>query len=185
MGGDITVRSVYGEGSVFTALIPQEIVDGRPFRQETEAGRESGGKRNIVFTAPGARVLAVDDSRVNLTVIRNLLLPYKMRIDICLSGEKAVDLVKDNQYDLVFMDHMMPGMDGVEAMKEIREEESGRATPIIVLTANAISGMREMFLENGFSDYLSKPIDVAKLDQIVAAWIKEDLKVREGVEDEG
>jgi CheY-like chemotaxis protein len=180
MGGDITVRSVYGEGSVFTARIPQEIVDSQPFRQETEAVRENGGKRNIAFTAPGAKVLAVDDSRVNLTVIRNLLLPYKMRIDICLSGEKAIDLARQNAYDIVFMDHMMPGMDGVEAVKAIREEESGRATPIIALTANAISGMREMFLENGFSDYLSKPIDMAKLDKLVADWIKEDLKEREG-----
>jgi CheY-like chemotaxis protein len=171
---------VYGEGSVFTARIPQEIVDGRPFRQETEADREGGGKRNIAFTAPGARVLAVDDSRVNLTVIRNLLLPYKMRIDICLSGEKAVDLVKQNPYDLVFMDHMMPGMDGVEAVKEIRKRESETTVPIIALTANAISGMKEMFLENGFSDYLSKPIDMVKLDNLVTAWIKEDLKVREG-----
>jgi CheY-like chemotaxis protein len=179
MGGDITVRSVYGEGSVFTARIPQEIVDSRPFRQETEADREGGGKRNIGFTAPGARVLAVDDSKVNLTVIRNLLLPYKMRIDICLSGEKAVDLIKQNPYDLVFMDHMMPGMDGMEAVNKIREDKSGTIVPIIALTANAISGMREMFIENGFSDYLSKPIDMAKLDQIVAVWLKEDLKVRE------
>jgi CheY-like chemotaxis protein len=176
MGGDITVRSEYGKGSVFTALIPQEIVDRQPFRQETEAVRESPGKRNIGFTAPEARVLAVDDSKVNLTVIRNLLLPYKMRIDICLSGEQAVALVKQNQYDLVFMDHMMPGMDGVEAVKEIRKWESGTTVPIIALTANAISGMREMFLESGFSDYLSKPIDMAKLDKLVAAWIKEDLK---------
>ncbi|MDR1248871.1 MAG: response regulator [Treponema sp.] len=120
MGGDITVQSVYGKGSVFTARIPQEIVDGQPFRQETEAARSGNGKRNIGFTAPEARVLAVDDSRVNLTVIRNLLLPYKMQIDICLSGEQAVALMKQKSYDLVFMDHMMPGMDGVAAVKEIR-----------------------------------------------------------------
>ncbi|MDR1174038.1 MAG: transporter substrate-binding domain-containing protein, partial [Treponema sp.] len=176
MGGNITVRSVYGKGSVFTALIPQEIVDGRPFSQETEAAREGGGKRNIGFTAPEARVLAVDDSRVNLTVIRNLLLPYKMQIDICLSGEQAVALMKQKSYDLVFMDHMMPGMDGVAAVKEIRKWENGATVPIIALTANAISGMREMFLENGFSDYLSKPIDMVKLDKLVTAWIKEDLK---------
>jgi CheY-like chemotaxis protein len=176
MGGDITVRSEYGKGSVFTAIIPQEIVDGQPFRQETEAARYDGGKRDIGFTTPKARILAVDDSSVNLTVIRNLLLPYKMQIDICLSGEQAVALVKQKSYDLVFMDHMMPGMDGVAAVKEIRKWENGTGVPIIALTANAISGMREMFLENGFSDYLSKPIDMAKLDKLVAAWIKEDLK---------
>jgi CheY-like chemotaxis protein len=183
MGGDVTVRSEYGKGSVFTALIPQEIVDRQPFKQETGTVRGSSGKRNIRFTAPEARVLVVDDSKVNLTVIRGLLLPYKMRIDICLSGEKAIALVKENQYGLVFMDHMMPGMDGVEAVKEIRKWEHGATVPIIALTDNAMSGMREMFLENGFSDYLSKPIDMAKLDSLVAAWIQEDMKVTGGAEE--
>jgi signal transduction histidine kinase/ActR/RegA family two-component response regulator len=181
MGGEITVRSVYGEGSVFTALIPQEIVDGRPFRQRmegTEAAPRGGRNRNLEFTAPEARVLAVDDSKVNLTVLKNLLQPYKMQIDFCLSGEKALALVKQHPYDLIFMDHMMPGMDGIETAAEIRKWEDEAAVPIIALTANAISGMREMFLENGFSDYLSKPIDMAKLDKLVAAWIKEDLKVK-------
>jgi CheY-like chemotaxis protein len=100
-----------------------------------------------------------------------------MKIDICLSGEQAVGLAKENRYDIIFMDHMMPGMDGVEAAAAIRKLE-GAAVPIIALTANAISGMREMFLENGFSDYLSKPIDMAKLDKLIAAWIEEDLKVK-------
>jgi CheY-like chemotaxis protein len=179
MDGEITVRSVYGEGSVFTALIPQGIVDGQPFRywdEETEAGLQGIKKRIIEFTAPRARVLAVDDSAVNLTVLKGLLQPYRMRIDFCRSGEKAVDLVRQHSYDLVFMDHMMPGMDGVEAVAAIRKGEGGSAVPIIALTANAIFGMREMFLENGFNDYLSKPIDMAELDKLVAIWIHEDLK---------
>jgi signal transduction histidine kinase/CheY-like chemotaxis protein len=181
MGGEITVRSVYGEGSVFTAVIPQEVADIQPFKQQAEdpeTVRNGKGKRNIEFIAPEAKVLAVDDSKVNLTVIRSLLLPYKMRVDVCLSGEKSVALVKQNSYDLVFMDHMMPGMDGIEATAAIRKWEGGKAVPIIALTANAIFGMREMFLENDFSDYLSKPIDTVKLDKIVAAWIREDLKIR-------
>jgi CheY-like chemotaxis protein len=181
MGGEITVRSVYGEGSVFTALIPQGIVDGQPFRQqdeETEAVLQGTKKRIIEFTAPKARVLAVDDSAVNLTVLKGLLRPYGMQIDFCLSGEKSVDLVRRRSYDLIFMDHMMPGMDGVEAVAAIRREEGGGAVPIIALTANAISGMREMFLENGFNDYLSKPIDMAKLDKLVAIWINDELKVK-------
>ncbi|MDR1579476.1 MAG: transporter substrate-binding domain-containing protein [Synergistaceae bacterium] len=181
MGGEITVRSIYGEGSVFTAVIPQIIADERSFElqaKEVEAARHDAGKRNIGFIAPDARVLAVDDSKVNLTVIKKLLEPYKMKIDTCISGEEAIVLVKSNSYDFVFMDHMMPGMDGVEATAAIRKLECGKTVPIIALTASAISGMREMFLENGFSDYLSKPIDLAKLDKLVAAWIKEDLKVQ-------
>jgi signal transduction histidine kinase/CheY-like chemotaxis protein len=181
MGGEITVRSVYGEGSVFTALIPQGIADGQPFRhrdEESEAVLRGAEKRIIGFTAPGAKVLAVDDSAVNLTVLKGLLQPYRMQLDFCLSGEKAVDLVRRHSYDLVFMDHMMPGMDGIEAAAAIRNKEGGSAIPIIALTANAISGMREMFLENGFNDYLSKPIDMVKLDKLVAIWIREDLKVK-------
>ncbi|MDR1648715.1 MAG: transporter substrate-binding domain-containing protein [Synergistaceae bacterium] len=180
MGGEITARSVYGKGSAFTVVISQGVVDARPFSQQTEGSetvRCGGGKRHIKFTAPKANILAVDDSKVNLNVLKNLLLPYNVNFDLCLSGEKAVALVKQNSYDLIFMDHMMPGMDGLEATAAIREWEGGKTVPIVALTANAISGMREMFLENGFSDYLSKPIDIAKLDEIVAAWITEDLKV--------
>ncbi|MDR1471805.1 MAG: response regulator [Synergistaceae bacterium] len=179
MGGDITVRSVYGKGSVFTALIPQKIVDGRPFRAETEARRPFDGKRKVRFVAPGARILAVDDSKVNLSVLRTLLQPYRIRVDTCLSGEDAVAIVKESPYDLVFMDHMMPGMDGIETARAIREEENGRTVPIIALTANAIAGMRETFLRNDFCDYLSKPIDIEKLDSILSIWIREDLKTEE------
>jgi CheY-like chemotaxis protein len=181
MGGEITVHSVYGQGSVFTVLIPQIIVDERPFEQQTEkkeSTRREGKKRNIEFTAPKAKILAVDDFPVNLTVIKSLLLPYKMDFDSCLSGEEAIASVEQNAYDLIFMDHMMPGMDGIEATAAIRRLEGGKTVPIVALTANAISGMREMFLESGFSDYLSKPIDITKLDKLLAMWISEDLKVK-------
>jgi CheY-like chemotaxis protein/nitrogen-specific signal transduction histidine kinase len=181
MDGEITARSVYGEGSVFTAVIPQDIADRRPFGQqvkEAKPAQRASEKRNIEFIAPEARILAVDDSKVNLVVIQSLLLPYKMKVDLCPSGEKAVALVKENSYDLIFMDHMMPGMDGVETTAAIREWEGGKNVPIVALTANAISGMREMFLENGFSDYLSKPIDIAELDKLVAIWLDEGLKAK-------
>ncbi|MDR3355286.1 MAG: response regulator, partial [Synergistaceae bacterium] len=181
MGGEITLRSAYGKGSVFTAVIPQGVADKRPIGQLAngiETARPNSEKRNIEFIAPGAKILAVDDSKVNLTVIESLLQPYKMNIDKCSSGEEAIALVKKNQYDLIFMDHMMHGMDGVEAAAEIRKLEGEDTVPIVALTANAVSGMREMFLENGFSDYLSKPIDLTKLDKLVAERIKEDLKVK-------
>jgi signal transduction histidine kinase/CheY-like chemotaxis protein len=181
MGGEIRVRSVYGQGSVFTALIPQDIVDRQPFRpqaEKTETAPPRAGKRRSEFTAPEAKVLAVDDAVVNLAVIKNLLLPYKLGLDTCLSGERAIAMVKQKHYDLIFMDHMMPGMDGVETTAALRDLEDGNAIPVIALTANAVSGMREMFLKSGFNDYLSKPIDITKLDALMAAWIPEALKVK-------
>jgi signal transduction histidine kinase/ActR/RegA family two-component response regulator len=179
MGGEIAVRSVYGEGSVFTVLIPQRIEDDSPvglYAKERETvRRHDGGKRSVKFTAPTARVLAVDDSKTNLAVLKGLLSPFRVTVDSCLSGEEAVESVKRNPYDLIFMDHMMPGMDGVEAVKAIRAWESelgdGVSVSVIALTANAVSGMREMFLENGFNDFLSKPIETAKLDDILEEWI--------------
>jgi signal transduction histidine kinase/CheY-like chemotaxis protein len=173
MGGEITVRSVYGEGSVFTAIIPQKIADAKPLTQYSEIVACGAENQEAGFSAPGVRILSVDDSKTNLTVLRGLLAPFDAVIDDCMSGEEAVKVVKQNHYDLIFMDHMMPGMDGVEAVKLIREWEGGGgdAVPIIALTANAISGMREMFLENGFNDFLSKPIEIPVLNRIMEKWI--------------
>jgi signal transduction histidine kinase/CheY-like chemotaxis protein len=143
----------------------------------------------IRFTFPGARILLADDIPTNLKVVDGLLAPYKAKVDTCLSGSQAIELVKraaleKRGYDIVFMDHMMPDIDGIEATKIIRslEGEHFRNMPIIALTANAVEGMREMFLENGFNDFISKPIDVANLDEILNRWIKEDK--REKVKEE-
>ncbi|MDR1286187.1 MAG: response regulator, partial [Treponema sp.] len=148
----------------------------------------------IRFIAPDARILIVDDINTNLNVAEGLMTPYKMKIDCCLSGEEAVRLVENTRYDVIFMDHMMPGMDGVETVAAIRKWEQeqqekrfipleyagfrfgktpavSKGIPIIALTANAISGMREMFIEKGFNDYLAKPIEIARLDGILAKWI--------------
>ncbi|MDR0585167.1 MAG: response regulator, partial [Treponema sp.] len=294
MGGDITAQSEYGRGSVFTALIPQEIRDPRPFAQVQEPETKSvlvfetrrihaesaaytldnlgvdcslaqsredflellttrtyryvftslalfedarrmltenriaatlallceygeaprpgihtlfmpiqpvavanilnGNPEDkgyyaienpgIRFTAPGVRILIVDDIATNLDVAAGLLAPYKMEIDRASGGAEAIEMVKKHAYDMVLMDHMMPGMDGIEATAAIRaweREQQNPATPvlsfgedetqrdlrkqipIIALTANAVSGMREMFLEKGFNDYISKPIEIAKL----------------------
>jgi signal transduction histidine kinase/CheY-like chemotaxis protein len=125
------------------------------------------------FIAPEARLLIVDDIATNLKVAEGLLSPYETRIDCCKSGAEALELVKQYEYDIIFMDHMMPEMDGVEATVALRamDGEYFRTVPVVALTANAVSGMREMFLENGFSDYLAKPIEVSKLDAIMARWI--------------
>ena len=174
MGGDITVTSEYGRGSAFTAVIPQTVTDYSPFTLREEQ------KRNGVFavrwTAPDATILLVDDLDTNLTVARGLLAPYQIHIHTALSGKEALALVKAHRYDVVLMDHMMPEMDGIETTARIRDWEKDtpeRAAPaaVIALTANAISGMKEMFIEKGFNDYLSKPIEIAKLDEILSHWI--------------
>jgi len=168
----------------------------------------------IRFTSPKARILVVDDISTNLKVAEGLLAPYHAEVDTCLSGLKAIELVKRNEYDLIFMDHMMPEMDGIETTTAIRawEKEQNHTSaaeteqntssaenkqnssgftegetqsndrnslariPVIALTANAVVGMREMFLKNEFDDFLSKPIDVSKLDEILDRWIPEEKK---------
>ena len=126
----------------------------------------------VHFTAPAARILIVDDISTNLRVAKELMNPYNMNVHTCMSGEKAVEMVKNDHYDLVFMDHMMPGMDGIEATAKIRAlSEDKRDLPIIALTANAVSGQREMFLENGIDDFLAKPIDVQKLNDMLEKWL--------------
>jgi len=134
----------------------------------------------IKFIAPKARVLVVDDIGTNLKICEGLMLPYKMHVDSCLSGAEAIELVKKNEYDIVFMDHMMPEMDGVEATRHIRElgSEDARYSDltIIALTANAVSGVEKMFLSNGFSDFMSKPIDTKKLDAMLEKWIPKEKR---------
>ena len=185
MDGDISVKSKYGQGSTFTLMIPQFIESDEPISAAKETGRiinqsAGAGLSVIHFTLPGVRLLIVDDFSTNLKVVEGLVSPYKVNVDTCLSGEEAVELVRQNDYDLVFMDHMMPGMDGIEATAAIRRWESengnGKHIPVIALTANAVAGMREMFLENGFNDFLSKPIEVFKLNEIFERWIPEEKK---------
>jgi len=134
------------------------------------------------FTAPNAKVLIVDDIKTNLIVTEGLLLPYQMQVDLCKSGAEAIEAVQARQYDLVFMDHWMPEMDGVEATKRIRllgdEGSYYKNVPIIALTANAISGTWDMFMENGLNGFLAKPIDTGSLGSILEKWIpKEKIKV--------
>ncbi|WP_010257697.1 hybrid sensor histidine kinase/response regulator [Treponema primitia] len=135
----------------------------------------------VRFIAPEARVLIVDDIETNLKVAEGLLALYQTGIHTCTGGEQAIALVKEHSYDIVFMDHMMPGMDGIEATEVIRALSSLRGDyfrklPIIALTANAVAGMKEMFLSKGFTDYLAKPIEMSKLEEIMAKWIPREKK---------
>jgi CheY-like chemotaxis protein len=145
---------------------------------EAVACKHERGSADIRFIAPSACILIVDDIATNLKVAEGLLAPYKMDITTCLSGAHAIQLIQKHQYDIIFMDHMMPEMDGVAATKAIRAipGEYFRNVPIIALTANAVSGMREMFLEKGFSDYLSKPIEMRKLNEIMAKWVPSEKR---------
>ena len=170
MGGGISVRSEYGKGSVFTVKLPQKT--GNP-------DRLASNKAAAVFAAPQACVLIVDDIATNLKVAEGLLMPYKLSIDTCKSGAEAVEAAKNKIYDLIFMDHMMPDMDGIEATKIIRQMEGGRgAAPVVALTANAVSGMREMFLKNGFNDFLSKPIDILRLNAVLEKWLPKEKQIK-------
>ncbi|WP_052299714.1 ATP-binding protein [Treponema primitia] len=158
----------------------------------------------VRFTAPDARLLIVDDIVTNLNVAKGLLSVYQIDITTVTSGREAVDLIKNNRYDMILMDHMMPEMDGIEATAAIRAweaeqkesvefdpqdqtpKEQAKPVPIIVLTANAVTGMREMFLSKGFNDYLSKPIEISKLDGMMAKWIplEKQIKPKPGTDSE-
>ncbi|GHV71873.1 hypothetical protein AGMMS49928_25870 [Spirochaetia bacterium] len=185
MGGTITVESEYGKGSSFTVQIPQKIVDETPIGETTARNleffrfmenRRSRG-RLIRSYMPYGRVLVVDDVDTNLDVVRGLMLPYGLSIDCAPSGPEAIEKIRAGNpvYDLVFMDHMMPGMDGVEAVRIIRNEidsDYARNVPIIALTANALAGNEEMFLSKGFNAYISKPIDIMQLDVALNTWVR-------------
>ena len=137
---------------------------------------ENGNNNNQQFIAPSARVLIVDDIITNLKVAEGLMQPYQIRIDMCESGMEAIELVKSNDYDIVFMDHMMPVMDGIQATLAIRGDPARSSLPIVALTANAVSGAKEMFLSNGFDDFLAKPVEIKKLNEVLEKWIPEGKK---------
>jgi signal transduction histidine kinase/CheY-like chemotaxis protein len=145
---------------------------------------DARSKTDIRFIAPAARILIVDDITTNLKVAEGLLALYQPEIHTCTGGVQAIELVKEHEYDIVFMDHMMPDMDGIEAVAAIRALKGRRfqELPIIALTANAISGMKEMFLEKGFNDYLAKPIEMSKLAEIMSKWIPREKRLKAGGE---
>jgi signal transduction histidine kinase/CheY-like chemotaxis protein len=157
-------------------------------KEDTKGYSDIPGASGVIrYAFPSARILIVDDIPTNLKVTGGLLAPYRTRVDVCLSGFDAIELVKQKKYDLIFMDHMMPEMDGIETTTLIREWEMGRGDavsdriPIVALTANALSGVREMFIEKNFDDFLAKPIDVSALDEILNKWISKD-KREQGVD---
>ncbi len=179
MGSRLEVESEYGKGSVFSFELEQKVVSWDPIGDFEEAFRQSLSERKNYrekFTAPDARVLVVDDTAVNLTVFVNLLKRTGLQIDTAQSGDEGIVLFAKKHYDVIFLDHMMPDKDGIETLKEMKTitDTSNILTPVICLTANAISGMREMYKNAGFDDYLTKPIDVEKLEVMLLQYLPKD-----------
>ncbi len=176
MDGTITVESEYGKGSVFTVILVQRIDDPSPISNAV-ANAAASEEKNRTLRAPEAHVLVVDDNKVNLDVTARLLTTYGIKADLADSGAKAIEMIDSAYYDLVFMDHMMPDMDGVDTTKIIRSKGDAYSSglPIVALTANAVSGAREMFLESGFNDFISKPIQLPTLEKILEAWLPKQM----------
>ena len=169
MGGHIELESRHGEGSVFTVVIPKVIGDESALHREDVVG---------VSFAPSLRVLIVDDNEVNLSVAAGLMKTlHNIHADLALSGPAAVEKAKQKDYHLIFMDHMMPGMDGVEAAGHIRALERYAAVPIIALTANAMTGIKEKLIASGLNDFLSKPIRKESLASILYKWAPADKRL--------
>lgn len=185
MGGTIEVKSTYGKGTTVTIMIPQKIVDHRPVSEMPELP-QTEQKITDSFTAPGVKVLIVDDNVINRKVARGFLKNYAFDLTEAASGPEAIELVREARYDLIFMDHMMPGMDGIEAAEIIRRDcgENGTAPVMIALTANAMEGMREHFLRCGFQDFIAKPLDRKELNQLLLHWVPEKYRNTEDVPEE-
>lgn len=177
MGGGINVESVYGEGTTVTITLPQKIVDRRSIAEVPDLS-QTELERVETFTAPDVKVLIVDDNVVNRKVARNFLKSYAFDLDEAESGPDAIELVRKTRYDIIFMDHMMPMMDGIEAAEIIRRDcgENGTAPAIIALTANAMEGMRQRFLDKGFQDFIAKPLDRRALGQLLLRWVPEERR---------
>lgn len=179
MNSKLEVKSTYGKGSDFSFTIIQKVVDWTAVGDLNEAFAESVEQMSNYkekLHAPKARLLFVDDTAMNLDVIKGLLKNTGMTIDTVLSGKEALEAVKNYKYDILFIDHRMPEMDGIEtlhAMKKMRKNKS-KGQPCIALTANAISGVKKMYLNEGFDDYLSKPVNPAKLEEMIRRYLPEE-----------
>jgi signal transduction histidine kinase/CheY-like chemotaxis protein len=170
--------------SIYFLTLPVHVLSLANILNHREGPRHTAEKEAVAFTAPSVRILVVDDILTNLKVARGLMIPYGMAIDTCQSGPQAIELLRENKYDLIVMDHMMPEMDGIEAVRLIRlmedRENYFKRVPVIALTANALSGMKEMFLDRGFNDYIPKPIETSKLNGVLEQWIPREKQIKTG-----
>lgn len=192
MGGNIRLESEYGSGSTFCIELPQAVVSTEPignFLAQFDRDPVADNIRQERFRAPDARLLIVDDTPINITVVKGLLRDTEVDIAEAGGGEEAVELAKTNRYDLILMDQRMPNMDGTQALKQIRLQSKGpnRETPVVCLTADAVIGAKERYLALGFTDYLTKPINGKDLEKMLIRYLPENkvqfIKASEPVEE--
>lgn len=178
MQGNIRVDSEYGKGSTFTVFIPQKVVGKMEIGDFTSEANKVGTDKieETLFTAPDAKVLVVDDNVMNLTLMKALLKRTQIKVETARSGKECLLFTKQKKYDIIMMDHMMPEMDGVETLYKLRADEGNvnRDTCVIALTANAVAGCREMYMGYGFHDYFSKPIQAAKLEELLVKYLPKE-----------
>ena len=183
MNGTVYVDSVYGEGSTFTLRIPQGIVKEEAigdFREKTEQSVQESEDYAETFRAPDARILVVDDTEMNLVVMEGLLKQTELGIDTATGGRQALQMTQDTLYDLILMDQRMPEMDGTQTLQRIRAQEGGsnKDTPVICLTADAVQGARDRYLAEGFTDYLTKPVEILSLEAALMKYLPQEKVVR-------
>lgn len=190
MGGEVLVESTYGKGSCFTARIPQKIVDATPmgdFSRRYQQYLSSSDDDALSFSAPEAKILVVDDVEMNLKVVKGLLKETKIQIDTVASGRQCLERVKTTRYDVIFLDHMMPEMDGIETLQNMKllTDNLNEEVPVIMLTANAIVGAKEEYMQAGFTDYLTKPIQETELLEMLLKYLPEEHVEELGTEEPG
>ena len=189
MGSRLEVDSIYGTGSTFHFQLKQKVADRTPIGDFEKARISDAIDVEVFhedFTAPDAKVLVVDDVELNLKVFKGLLKKSKMDIVTAGSGAEAIKMIRKNRYDVIFMDHQMPDMDGIETLEALKEDKEAQIdkVPVIALTANAIAGARDMYMQKGFSDYLTKPIDGWELLKMLHKWLPaEKIKAMEDEEE--
>ncbi len=191
MGGRIDVTSQEGVGSEFSVVIPQRAVGNATmgdFSERFRRKKNAGRKYKVSFVAPEARILVVDDLEVNLKVVTMLLKNTEAKIDTATSGEACLKAYESNDYDVVLLDHMMPEMDGMETLKQLKKSKKymAKRTPVVALTANATLGAEKIYLDTGFDDYLTKPVKGEELEAMILKYIPEELvkKLSKGDENE-
>jgi len=169
MGGSIEAKSEFGKGSEFTITVPQKIVDSTP----TDIDVIKGNSAKERFVAPGASMLLVEDNEINMKVVRELLKPLQIKVDVAENGLVAIKKVSEKHYDIVFMDYMMPVMDGIEATGKIRsmDGEYFKNIPIVALTANSTVSSKNSFLQAGMNDFLSKPVQISEMNEVLLKWL--------------
>ena len=179
MNGDIAVQSVYGEGSTFTITLPQAVVADEiigNLENKLEKSNLEVAKYKESFRAPEAKILVVDDTPVNMVVVKNLLKKTEIQIDVAESGKECLEKSGISKYDLIFLDYRMPEMDGIETLKRLKnlKDNPNKTTPVIALTANALSGAREHFIKEGFDNYMTKPINADSLESTLLKYLPAD-----------